>query len=157
MKIRIHHFFDIIRDFGTGKEFTQHPYLHSYHIVAGEIDRNPNLDLEIVFEPDAVCTGCAYLKNTGCADSISHRKDFSQKDAFNNYLDYRIVEICKIQTSVKFSPKTLCQIAHKYINHIEFIYEGNDQNHTQMRKENLIKGLIYYSEKFGFAVKIPNN
>lgn len=157
MKIRIHHFFDIIRDFGTGKKIEQHPYLHSYHTVAGAIEQNPDLELEIVLEPDAVCKGCVHLINKGCDDVIAHRKDFKQKEAFNNYLDKRIMEICDIPNSVKYSPKTLCKMAHRYILNIELIYEGNNPEHTQLRKENVIRGLKYYSEKNNFKVDIPFN
>jgi len=156
MKIRIHHFFDIIRDFGMGKEFTQHPYLHSYHKVAREINENPDLELEIVVKSDAVCTGCKQLRNSGCVDFISHRKDFTQKETFNNYLDNRIIAICEIHTSYKYSPKMLCEVAYKYLKNIEFIYEGNDKTHTQLRKDNVVKGLKYYAEKFGFTVNIPD-
>ena len=156
MNIRIHHFFDIIRDFGSEKKFDPHPYLHSYHNIAREIWENSDLEFEIVIKSDAVCTGCTQLRNTFCVDSISHRKDFTQKETFNNYLDNRIIAICQIHTSRKYSPKTLCEIAAKYIENIEFIYHGNDKEHTQLRKKNVILGLKYYSEKHGIKISLDH-
>ena len=150
MKIRIHHFYDIIRDFGSGKNITPHSFLHAYHKVAEQIRENPNIEFEIVIESDAVCTGCIHLEKSICDDTISHRKDFTLKEEFNNYLDRRIVDICGIRLSEKYSPKMLCEIAHKYIANIEFIYEGNDTEHTELRKQNVIRGLKYYSQKHGF-------
>ncbi len=150
MKIRIHHFYDIIRDFGSGKNITPHSSLHAYHKVAEQIRENPNIEFEIVIESDAVCTGCIHLEKSICDDTISHRKDFTLKEEFNNYLDRRIVDICGIRLSEKYSLKMLCEIAHKYIANIEFIYEGNDTEHTKLRKENVIRGLKYYSQKHNF-------
>jgi hypothetical protein len=87
MKIRIHHFFDMIRDFGIGKEILPHPNLHSYHQVARIILENPGTELELVVGADAVCQNCIHLKNGVCTDSITHRSDFTEKEAFNNHLD----------------------------------------------------------------------
>ncbi|NOR74051.1 MAG: hypothetical protein GQ525_02715 [Draconibacterium sp.] len=150
MKIRIHHFFDIIRDFGSGKNITPHPSLHAYHEVAEQIRENPNIEFEIVVQSDAVCTGCVHLDKSICDDTISHRKDFTLKEEFNNYLDRRIVDVCIIQLSEKYTPKMLCEIAHKYIDNIEFIYEGNDIKNTELRKQNVVRGLKYYSQKHEF-------
>lgn len=152
MKIRIHHFFDIIHDFGSNKEIVPHSYLHSYHKVAHEIRENANIEFEIVLGVDDVCERCIHLQNSGCDDLINHRKDFTEKEGFNNYLDKRIIEICAIQLSVKYSPIFLCEIAHKYIEKIEFIYQGNDKEHTLLRKRNVILGLKYYSEKHRFPI-----
>lgn len=150
MKIRIHHFFDIIRDFGSGKNITPHSSLHNYHEVAEQIRENPNIEFEIVVEPDAVCAGCIHLEKSICDDTISHRTDFTLKEEFNNYLDKRIIDVCEIRSSKKYSPKVLCEIADKYIDNIEFIYEGNDFEHTELRKQNIIRGLKYYTQKDGF-------
>lgn len=156
MNIRIHHFFDIIRDFGSNKNIVPHPYLHSYYKVAKEINENPDIILEIVFEADDVCMNCIHLINSSCDDSITHRSDFAEKEAFNNYLDKRIVEICGIQSSIRYSPKILCEVAHKYIENIGYIYKGNDNEHTQLRKGNVLKGLKYYSQKHNFKINASN-
>ena len=107
MKIRIHHFFDIIRDFGSGKIIVPHQFLHAYHIIAEQIRENPDVELIIIVESDAVCTGCVHLEDSICNDIISHRKDFVSKEEFNNHLDKRIVEVCGIQLSEKYSPKLI--------------------------------------------------
>lgn len=152
MNIRIHHFFDIIRDFGSGKTIRPHQSLHAYHKVAEQIRANPNVELKIVIESDAVCTGCVHLDSSNCDDTISHRLDFDSKEEFNNHLDKRIVDVCGIQLSEKYSPNLIMKIAHKYIENIEFIYKGNDKEHTLLRKENVIRGLKYYSKKHGFEI-----
>lgn len=147
MKLRIHHFFDIIRDFGLGKEIKAHVYQHSYHKVAGEILENPELELELIVGCDAVCEGCIHLTDNSCDDKINHRKDFTSKEAFNNYLDKRIMEICYLDISEKYSPKLLVKKAGSYLQNIEYIYEGNDAEHTAQRKKNVLQGLRFYSRK----------
>jgi len=121
MKIRIHHFFDIFRDFGSGKKIVPHPYLHAYHSVAELILNNPDITFELVTEADEVCKGCKHLINSVCDDGISHRKDFTKKEDFNTHLDKRIMEVCELDSSEKITPKMLCQVAYKYLRNIEFI------------------------------------
>ena len=150
MKIRIHHFFDIIRDFGSGKKIVPHPHGHSYHIVAEQIRENANLELELVIASDEICKGCSHLINGVCDDKITHRIDFKGKEDFNNHLDRRIMQACNLDSFTKYSPEKLCKIATKYLKNIEYIYEGNDPEHTLIRKENVLKGLQYYVQKYGF-------
>jgi hypothetical protein len=149
MKIRIHHFFDIIRDFGSGEEIVSHPHGHSYHIVADQIRNKTELKFELVLASDEICKGCMHLKKGKCDDIISHRSDFKGKEDFNNHLDERIIQVCKLEHSKKYSVMELCRIASRYVKNIEFVYEGNDFSHTFQRKKNVIRGLKYYSEKHG--------
>jgi hypothetical protein len=153
MKLRIHHFFDIIRDFGSGKEIKPHPFGHSYHAVAKLIREDATIAFQLIIESDEICKGCSHLiDGVVCDDVVSHRPDFEGKEAFNNYLDNRIMEVCGVELSKKYSPILLCGLADKYLENIKFIYEGNDLEHTEARKKNVILGLKYYSEKHGFLM-----
>jgi hypothetical protein len=149
MRLRIHHFFDIIRDFGAGKEFQPHPYLHSYHKIANIILKQPLIKIEIVTESDSVCVGCIKLKGKRCTDIITHRKDFKGKEEFNNYLDIRIMDICEIEENSVTTPASLIKASEKYITNIHFIYSGNDKEHTEMRKTNVMKGVEFYVREHG--------
>ena len=149
MKLRIHHFFDIIRDFGSGNEIHPHPYGHSYHKVAKTILQNPETEVEIVIGADQICEGCIHLTGTSCDDKITHRKDFTSKEKFNDYLDSRIIDICGIDISKKYTLKSLLQFSDKYLKNIESIYEGNDFEHTLRRKENVLMGLNFYKCRCG--------
>lgn len=148
MKLRIHHFFDIIRDLGAGKSFAPHPYLHSYHKVAQLIQEDKTIHIELIVGFDDVCEGCIHLQQNLCVDSISHRHDFTSKEAFNNYLDERILKICKIDKQKKYTPELLLQFVSRYLENIEFIYEGNNITHTLQRKKNVEKGYNYFTQKF---------
>lgn len=147
MKLRIHHFYDIIRDFGKGKSITPHAYGHSYHKVADTLQVQPEKSIEIVLGCDDVCTGCTFLVDSHCIDIINHRQDFSRKEKFNNYLDKRIMKICKIKPGEHYTALELCEKATPYIDRIEWIYNGNKPVHTADRKKNFIKGKKVYESK----------
>jgi hypothetical protein len=149
MKLRIHHFFDIIRDFGSGKDFFPHPYLHSYHKIANIILKDPIQRVKIVIGTDSVCEGCIKLKEHACTDIIIHRKDFTGKEEFNNYLDARIMEVCGIEADTVTNTVSLIKVSGKYIDNIHYIYSGNDKSHTEMRKLSVIKGVDNYIRKHG--------
>lgn len=145
MNLRVHHFYDIIRDFGSGKEIKAHPYGHSYHKVAEKIRKNPHLKIKIVVGVDDVCVGCKFLQNGKCVDKITHREDFISKEEFNNYLDKRILQVCLVNEGDILTPIELCEKAKLYLERIEWIYAGNDPEHTKMRRENVVKGLDVFS------------
>lgn len=144
MQLRIHHFFDIIRDFGKGKPIVPHPYFHSYHLVAEEIRNNPCLPIKLVLSCDAICKGCLQISDNHCLDTISHRRDFTLKEDFNNFIDLRIMEVCKLSCERIYTPLELCQSGEDYLKNAEYIYEGNDAAHTVQRKLLVNRGLDYY-------------
>ena len=146
MEIRIHHFFDMIRDMGNGKEIVPHPFGHSYHKVLEKIRKDPRMELKIIIDSDDTCKNCKFLENSNCLDKIDHREDFTSKEKFNNHIDKRILEVSKFSEWDTVTPERLCQMAKPYLENIEYIYDGNDLEHTMKRKENVIKGLEYYSK-----------
>jgi hypothetical protein len=152
MKLRIHHFYDIIRDFGVGNPITPHPYGHSYHLLAREIWENSSIPIQLVLACDAICLGCNKIINENCTDTISHRQDFSLKQAFNNHIDSRIMNYCSLNQTEIYTPRQLCQVAGCYSNNKIQIYEGNDLNHTTIRHENFMKGLELYATKHNFKL-----
>jgi len=139
-----------MRSFGTGKKIEPHSYGHSYHKIAEKIRADPNLKIKIVVENDAVCEGCNHTKDNHCNDTITHRQDFTSKEEFNNYIDKRIMKLCSIEEGDIFTPIQICEKAKKYLEEIGHIYDGNDPEHTKIRKRHMIKGLKYYSELHKF-------
>ncbi|MDD3648176.1 MAG: DUF1284 domain-containing protein [Candidatus Dojkabacteria bacterium] len=134
MKLRIHHFFDIIKDFGSRRKLTPHSYGHSYHIVAQKIQVNPETNIKIVLGTDDICKGCKYIVNNHCEDTILHREDFTSKEKFNDHIDKRILKKCNIIVGDILTPVELCEKIPEYLDHIFWIYEGNNIEHTQVRK-----------------------
>ncbi|MFC1726970.1 DUF1284 domain-containing protein [Patescibacteria group bacterium] len=151
VRLRVHHFYDVIRDFGVGKKIEPHPDGHSFHRIAQLIRSNPKLKIKIVVDYDSICDGCSHLKGGHCDDVVNHRKDFKLKEEFNNYVDRRIMDRCQIKEGEILTPFQLCQKAKCYLDNIGLVYLGNDEWHTKGRKKNVNKGLKYYSQLHGFS------
>lgn len=145
--IRIHHFFDIIRDFGI---FTEIPankvYQHSYHTVACLIRENPDIRMQIVLGADSVCQGCIHKVNNSCNDLLTRKKGFTMKNDYNDYLDKRIMEACGISIGQIMTPKEICILSNKYIDNIESIYTIDDDDYISKKKTEFIAGLRNYTE-----------
>ena len=144
--LRIHHVFDIIRDLGQNKELSSHQFGHSYHLVAKEFYSGIR-EFKLTISNDDICGNCVKLENNICIDSVDHRKDFVSKQMFNDYLDNRIMSILKVKDGTILNHSELVDIADAYINNIEYIYSGNDKNHTEKRKSNVIKGIEILKHK----------
>ena len=140
-ELRIHHFFDIIRDYGAHKDLKPHDYGHSYHVIANEI-YNQQLDqFRLVAGSDAVCEGCRYLDAGHCLDTVSHRRDFTSKEDFNNHLDRKIMKVLGYREGQIVKTARLIEEAGGYLDSITHIYDGNDPEHTEMRKRNVKAGI----------------
>ncbi|MDC7233840.1 MAG: hypothetical protein PQJ58_11475 [Spirochaetales bacterium] len=142
MDLRIHHLFDMIRDYGAGTKPHPHPYGHSYHLMAAKLYENGLDDIRLVLSCDAVCAGCSKMKNGHCMDTITHRRDFTLKEEFNNHIDKRIMDIMNLQIETPCRVSDILMKADLYLNRIHWIYEGNDPEHTEMRKKHVSTGLI---------------
>jgi hypothetical protein len=123
------------------------PYKHSLPKVARLINANPNIRIKIVLGCDSICQGCIHNKKSHCDDLITNRKDFTSKEKLNNFIDRKIAKKCSIKIGSVYSAAQLCQKGHLYLDNIEFIYYGNKTADIKKRKENVIKGLSYYSQK----------
>jgi hypothetical protein len=148
LELRIHHFFDIIRDIGLGKELKPHPYGHSLHQIAALIRQEPHVKIKIVKNCDAICIGCSKMKEESCIDTVSHRSDFSSKEMFNDYLDEKILRVCDLAEGDILTPEDVLGKSSLYLDHIFQIYEGNDPQDTEQRKMSVEEGIRLYKEKF---------
>lgn len=141
LHIRIHHFFDILRDYGSKKELKPHIYGHSYHVIGKRIYSNEVSEMTLIIENDDICRSCTKLSEGHCIDVISHRADFTSKEKFNNFLDARIMKAMNLKKNQIISFKDLLSISQLYINSIESIYRGNNPEHTKTRKRNVETGI----------------
>jgi hypothetical protein len=154
MIIRIHHFFDIIRDLRTGdKIMADTNYRHSYHSIANTLRDSPDIKMKIVVGLDSVCDGCIHNMEGKCDDPLTIKKGFTMKHDYNNWLDKRILEKFNLSDGKIVTPVKLCKSAHKYIDNIYQIYELDTKEEIDTRKKEFIEGLKYYSNHNNFKLK----
>ena len=71
IRIKPHHFVDILTAVGAGREaFDPHPYGHAVHLVARAILANPDVLLEIDLGADDICAPCDHNLHGRCDDTI---------------------------------------------------------------------------------------
>ena len=154
MKIRIHHFFDVIRDLRNGnKILADTNYRHSYHSIASTLIDSPDIKMKIVVGIDSVCDGCIHNMEGKCDDPLTIKKGFTMKHDYNNWLDKRILEKFNLSEGKIVTPVKLCKSAHKYIDNIYQIYELDPKEEIDARKKEFIEGLKYYSNHNNFKLK----
>ncbi len=141
VELRIHHFFDIIRDYGIGKDLVEHPYGHSYHNVGNLIYENRVSKIRLVVKSDDICRNCKMLKFGKCVDTIQHRVDFNGKEEFNNHIDTRIMRCMGFKVGQIISIDEILIQSTKYLDSISDIYSGNDESNTMQRKNNVLGGI----------------
>lgn len=141
IKLRIHHFFDILRDYGAGKELQPHPYGHSYHVIGKKIYENKLKEFEIVVDCDDICMNCSKIENGNCIDIIDHRSDFKMKDSFNDFIDKRIMEKLNLDEGAFVKVSDVLENANLYLDNIFYIYSGNSSDHTEKRRHNVELGV----------------
>ena len=147
-ELRIHHFFDIMRDYGSGKSLSEHAYGHSYHTIGNELFENKTSTIKIVIKNDDICENCTKLNQGKCIDTIHHRSDFLYKQEFNDYLDTRIMNCMGYEDGQVIEVMDIVKNAHKYLVHIFELYDGNDIEHTELRKQNVSIGIDKKTDEF---------
>jgi len=152
--MRIHHFFDIIRDLRTGEKMVaDNNYKHSYHSVANTLRDSADIKMKIVVGLDSVCDGCIHNIDGKCDDPLTIKKGFTMKHDYNNYLDKRILEKYNISEGDIVTPGKICKSAYKYIDNIYQIYSLDPKEEIDARKKEFIEGLIFYSNHNNFKLK----
>lgn len=147
-ELRIHHFFDIMRDYGSGKSLNKHAYGHSYHIIGNELFENEISTIKVVVKNDDICEKCVKLDQGKCTDTIQHRSDFLYKEEFNDYLDTKIMNCMGYEDGQTIEVKDIVADACKYLDNIFELYDGNDLEHTELRKQNVAKGIEKKTDEF---------
>lgn len=141
VKMRIHHFFDIVRAMGCGCVFDPKNYGHKMGDLAKRLCHEyDSLKIEIVKECDDICPGCIFFRGGHCIDKIDHRKDFDSKEKFNDHVDNKIIKTLSLKVGEIYSIDLLLGMTDKYVEEIDMIYAGNDDWHNEERKEKVKRG-----------------
>jgi len=137
----------MLRDLGAGKAPSAHEYGHSYHLLAEKLYAMKSGNIRLIINNDDVCCHCSQLKDGYCIDRIDHRRDFTMKELFNNYLDARIMETMGFLDNETVTLQIILDKSNLYVDNIFTLYDGNDESHTLKRKENVIKGIQILKEQ----------
>ncbi len=148
IKIKPHHFIDIITSFSKDKILlTPHPYGHRVHSISKRIINDMNLISEIELGSDNICQPCIHNIKGTCDDTIgtSYRpKAPHLKRDWNLIIDKRWCERLKIKQGDKITILKFCNLLKENLNNITEIYKEVPKEKTIERENNLKKGLKKY-------------
>ena len=150
IRIKPHHFIDIITKFGAGtSEFEPHPFGHAVHTVASNILKNRDALLEMELGADDICEPCIHNIDGLCDDTIdtSFRPDApSSKRAWNLIIDKRWCERLDIGQGDRLSARQFCDLLSDRMGDITDIYREIPANFTAERAFKLKNGIDLFLE-----------
>lgn len=145
LPIKPHHFLDIIRDFGAGREHEPHPYGHAVHLVAARLRREPGLVLRLTSGADSICAPCRNLVSGRCIDTTDAPGRTVQKGAWNRLIDRRLFARLGLREGDLIRADEFCLLALERLGDIREIYREEKTEKTAWRVENLVRGLRSFS------------
>lgn len=105
VKVRPHHLFDILRDYGNKVILEPHPFGASVTEVTEKVLRSTS-PIVLVPRIDSICETCSMLKNEICQAKI--REDLFMSE-YNDYLDDKLFKLMDIKP---FTQMTLKEFVH---------------------------------------------
>ena len=148
IKIKPHHFIDIITSFSADRVILKpHYYYHNVHSISKIILENRNTLLEIDLGADDICKPCIHNINGICDDmlDISNRPKVPPlKREWNLILDTRWCKRLGIDQGTVISVIEFCSLLEEGSNNLAEIYKENKKEHTIERETRLKKGLKKY-------------
>ena len=150
LRIKPHHFVDIITSFGAGRtKFEPHPYGHAVHSVAERILADRDAALKMDLGADDICEPCKHNVDGTCDDTIdtSFRPSApSSKQEWNLLIDQRWCERLGIGQGDRFSARELCRRLRQQAGDITDIYREIPAARTAERARNLEEGIRRFLE-----------
>jgi len=145
IRIKPHHFIDIIRSFGQGhREFTPHAYGHAVHTVAERLWRERDVMLEMELGADDICAPCVHNVDGLCVDTIdtSFRPDApTSKREYNLLIDQRWCERLDIEQGTRLTAREFCERLRDRMGDITSIYRENPPERVAARAQAIQAGI----------------
>lgn len=150
IRVKPHHFIDIITSFGGGQEtFKPHPYGHAVHTVAEAVLSDRDALLEMDLGADDICRPCKHNINGLCDDAIdtSFRPNApSSKREYNLMIDERWCKRLGLRQGDRLTARAFCERVLDRAGDITDIYRENPPERTAERMTKLKEGIRKFLE-----------
>jgi hypothetical protein len=147
IRIKPHHFIDIIKLYGKGIEqfVPDEEYKHNFYSVANEIISNHQVYIELTIDEDDICSTCNYIGEDGtCVDKLDHIDGIKLKDTWNKILDHRIIDYTNVIEYSKYTAQEYCKILYSIKEHIFDIWKEEPDSIINNRYDAFCKGAKKY-------------
>jgi len=148
IRIKPHHFVDVITALGGGKtEYEPHPYGHALHAVARRILADPEVVLCMEFGADDICGPCRHNVGGRCDDVIDtscRPAAPASKGAWNLLLDQRWGERLGLVEGERLTARELCERIRDRAGDVAGIYREVAADRAAERQTKLEAGAAEY-------------
>lgn len=144
IRIKPHHFIDIITSYGRGEKFEPHPYGHAVHAVAERMLSNRDVTLAIELGADDICRPCKHNVGGVCDDVIdtSYRPQAPpRKQEWNLLIDQRWCKRLGLSQGDRLTARQFCERLHDRAGNITDIYREMPVEMTAERAKALQAGV----------------
>ena len=145
IRIKPHHFIDIVSDIGRGQTSWQpHPYGHAVHSVAARILAEPDVLLEMETGADDICAPCVHNIGGLCDDTIdtSFRPAApTSKREWNLLIDRRWCERLGLAQGDRLTARQFCERLRERMGDITDIYREVPAERTASRARDIEAGI----------------
>jgi len=149
IRIKPHHFIDIITDIGRGQRaWAPHPYGHAVHTVAARILAEPDVLLEMELGADDICAPCRHNVAGLCDDvidtSFRPAAPASKRD-YNLLIDQRWCARLGLAQGDRLTARQFCQRLRDRMGNLAPIYRENPSDRVAARERDLRAGLAQFA------------
>ena len=147
LKLRPHHFMDVIKLYGRGIDVfvPDAAYHHDFYKVANTLIGHREALVTITLGADDICTPCRFLGNEGaCRDGLGHIPGFASKQAWNDEIDRRICAFSGVDAGATLTAATYCQILYSIHTKIAAIWHEEPSATRQERHRFFCLGAEKY-------------
>ena len=145
IRIKPHHFVDVITAFGEGKEvFEPSASGHAVHSVAARILAHRDVPLVMELGADDICKPCVHNVNGTCDDEIdtSYRPEAPpSKLEWNLLIDRRWCERLQLEQGYQLTARELCQRLRRLAGDITDIYPEMPADRAAKKSRHLREGV----------------
>ncbi len=145
IRIKPHHFIDIIRDYGAGEVSSEpHPYGHAVHLVAARIVSDPDTPLVMELGADDICQPCRHNIAGLCDDTIEApfgRGAPISKREHNLALDDRWCERLGLEQGDRLTAREFCERLREAAGDITDMYREEPPANAAARGRSIREGI----------------
>ena len=140
LTIKPHHFMDIIKLHGAGLDafVPDTAYGHAFYQVGNCILQNHAVPMRLTLGCDDICAPCKYKNaaNGACTDTLLDLPGYTQKEAYNQMLDARIVQILHLDLEKPYTAEAFCALLAQHTDLVFAVWDI-EPSHTTQRRHTL--------------------
>jgi hypothetical protein len=145
LRIKPHHFVDIVCDYGLGQPALEPcDYGHALHIVTAQIIADPNIPLIMELGADDICAPCRHNIAGQCDDTIGitdRPAAPASKLAYNLLIDSRWCELLGIAQGTQMTAAQFCTLLCRPIDDLIRIYREEPADYAPEKHRALMLGI----------------